>query len=600
MLAVIRRLITVILFLLFGFENLAAETDTIVETERQLAGLSPDTARVNVLLELGRYYCSRQNDKALLYLQQALTLSNELGYNKGIARSFLWQGRVFYYKDEYAMAESYLSKAKEMLEKTAEVRDLAFYHFAAGSLYDLTGNFIRAVWEYQEAARLSATVGDESLRSGSLASLGSVYNRIKEPDNALVYLWESLSIRENLGDQIGAASVMTCIGESYEEKKMYDSALHYYLKGYQIRLASKEIRPLASSEYSLGKLYNKKKEYFKAIGMFNSALRHYQMLNEKTGLCITGLELARSLNYTGQSKPAEATATESLNLAEIMKNNELISNAYETLAEIAAFNNDFREAYRYSVLQKKVGELLALQKKDMTIKEMEARFRVQRMNDEVEQLKFKSNAQRKNIILLGVSSATLMVILVLLILLYRSKVQAHRRKNQLLEQEALIRRQSDELAEKEKLILREKVETQSRELAAKALEMLIINETMGRIIDRLQQLNNRQASTDDIETEISRIVREIELHTQNNTWQEFDTIFKNIHTEFYNKLLERCPDLSAAEIKIAALLKLNLTTKEIAAITLKSEEGIKSTRYRLRKKLQFTSDDHLVPYLMQL
>lgn len=600
MLAVIRRLITVILFLLFGFENLATETDTIVEKERQLAGLSSDTAKVNVLLELGRYYCSRQNDKALLYLQQALTLSNELGYNKGIARSFLWQGRVFYYKDEYAMAESYLSKAKEMLVKTAEVRDLAFYHFAAGSLYDLTGNFIMAVQEYQEAARLSASGGDESLRSGSLASLGSVYNRLKEPDNALVYLREALAVREGLHDQIGAASIQTCIGASFEEKGMDDSALFYYLKGYHIRIASKDIRPLASSEYNLGKLYNKMKRYDKAIRIFESANRHYQLLDEKAGLCITGLELARSLNYTGNKNKAATTAGESLNLAIKMNNNELISLSYETLTEIAAFNNDFREAYRYSVLQKKVGELLALQKKDMAIKEMEARFRVQRMNDEVEQLKFKSNAQRKNIILLGVSSATLMVILVLLILLYRSKVQAHRRKNQLLEQEALIRRQSDELAEKEKLILREKVETQSRDLAAKALEMLRINETMGRIIDRLQQLNNRQASTDDIETEISRIVREIELHTQNNTWQEFDTIFKNIHTEFYNKLLEQCPDLTAAEIKIAALLKLNLTTKEIAAITLKSEEGIKSTRYRLRKKLQFTSDDHLVPYLMQL
>ncbi|HPS49470.1 MAG TPA: transcriptional regulator [Bacteroidales bacterium] len=600
MLAVIRRLITVILFLLFGFENLAAETDTIVEKERQLAGLSPDTAKVNVLLELGRYYCSRQNDKALLYLQQALTLSNELGYNKGIARSFLWQGRVFYYKDEYALAESYLSKAREILEKTADVRDLAFYHFAAGSLYDLTGNFIMAVQEYQEAARLSASGGDESLRSGSLASLGSVYNRLKEPDNALVYLREALAVREGLHDQIGAASIQTCIGASFEEKGMDDSALFYYLKGYHIRIASKDIRPLASSEYNLGKLYNKMKRYDKAIRIFESANRHYQLLDEKAGLCITGLELARSLNYTGNKNKAATTAGESLNLAIKMNNNELISLSYETLTEIAAFNNDFREAYHYSLLHKKVGEILALQKKEMAIKETEARFRVKQMNDEMEKLKLQSNAQRKNIILLGVSSATLLVILVLIILLYRSKVLAHRRKNQLLEQEALIRRQSDELAEKEKLILREKVETQSRELAAKALEMLRINETMGRIIDRLQQLNNRQASSDDIETEISRIVREIELHTQNNTWQEFDTIFKNIHTEFYNKLLERCPDLTAAEIKIAALLKLNLTTKEIAAITLKSEEGIKSTRYRLRKKLQFTSDDHLVPYLMQL
>jgi DNA-binding CsgD family transcriptional regulator len=58
--------------------------------------------------------------------------------------------------------------------------------------------------------------------------------------------------------------------------------------------------------------------------------------------------------------------------------------------------------------------------------------------------------------------------------------------------------------------------------------------------------------------------------------------------------------LSATEIKIAALLKLNLTTKEIAAITFKSDGGIKITRYRLRKKLALTSDENLVPFLMKI
>jgi len=51
---------------------------------------------------------------------------------------------------------------------------------------------------------------------------------------------------------------------------------------------------------------------------------------------------------------------------------------------------------------------------------------------------------------------------------------------------------------------------------------------------------------------------------------------------------------------MAALLKLNLTSKEIAAITYKSESGIKTMRYRLRKRLQLSSDEKLIPFLMQL
>jgi len=51
---------------------------------------------------------------------------------------------------------------------------------------------------------------------------------------------------------------------------------------------------------------------------------------------------------------------------------------------------------------------------------------------------------------------------------------------------------------------------------------------------------------------------------------------------------------------VAALLKLNLNTKEIGAITYKSEAGIKSARYRLRQKLGLAKDENLVPFLIQI
>jgi hypothetical protein len=42
----------------------------------------------------------------LLYLQNALVLSTELNYKKGIAQSFLLQGRAYYYKDDYPLAKN--------------------------------------------------------------------------------------------------------------------------------------------------------------------------------------------------------------------------------------------------------------------------------------------------------------------------------------------------------------------------------------------------------------------------------------------------------------------------------------------------------------
>jgi DNA-binding CsgD family transcriptional regulator len=76
--------------------------------------------------------------------------------------------------------------------------------------------------------------------------------------------------------------------------------------------------------------------------------------------------------------------------------------------------------------------------------------------------------------------------------------------------------------------------------------------------------------------------------------------FGRVHANFYGELLRICPELSPSEIRIAALLRLNLSTKEMEALTFKSESGIKSIRYRLRKKLGLDSDDNLTAFLIRI
>jgi len=595
-----RPLIPLLIFLLLSLRGTGVPDDTLRIREQQLAVLPNDTVKVRKLLELGIRYCSRANDRALLFLQQALTISNELGYTKGVGKSYLWQGRVYYYKDEYALAESYLARAKEVLGKYGDQSDQAMVHFSLACLYNLNGNFRDAIREYQEAVVLAGAAGNESLRATSLVGLGSIHTRMKEPDLALGYFREGLEIQQHIRELPGIASALTNIGGSYEEKNLYDSALAYYRQGYQMRLTQKDDRPIASSEYSLGIIFTKMKRYDEAVRFFKSALERYQRLEEQAGIISADLQMAIALNHAGDKTAAWNTASTALAAARRLRNPALTGNCYEVMAAIAAVNADFQEAYKYSLLHKSISDSINLQKKERDIREMEARFQLQRISDRMDNLVLQSRVQRKNIVLLSILLVTLLAALLLTVLLYRSKALLHRRQKRVFEQEAIIREQQEALAEKEKQRLREEVEIQNREMAAKALEMLRVNEMLGSIISSLRYLESEASGRQDMKDEISRIATEIELHTRNNSWQEFDTIFRNIHGGFYGKLLEKCPGLTATEIKIAALLRLNLSTKEIAAITLKSEEGVKSMRYRLRKKLNFTSDEHLIPYLMQL
>lgn len=85
-----------------------------------------------------------------------------------------------------------------------------------------------------------------------------------------------------------------------------------------------------------------------------------------------------------------------------------------------------------------------------------------------------------------------------------------------------------------------------------------------------------------------------------STWKQFEMRFKDIHPDFYKKLSVKHPSITPAELRLAALLYLNLNTKEIAGILHQTMESVKVSRTRLRKKLAIEDEIKLATYLMQI
>ena len=100
---------------------------------------------------------------------------------------------------------------------------------------------------------------------------------------------------------------------------------------------------------------------------------------------------------------------------------------------------------------------------------------------------------------------------------------------------------------------------------------------------------------------IQKVVLDLQSNLQPELWQEFEFRFQQVHEQFYKALNEKFPDLSPSDRRLCAFLKLNMTTKEISAITHQNAKSIDVARTRLRKKLSLTGTDHnLVSFLSQL
>ena len=73
----------------------------------------------------------------------------------------------------------------------------------------------------------------------------------------------------------------------------------------------------------------------------------------------------------------------------------------------------------------------------------------------------------------------------------------------------------------------------------------------------------------------------------------FNANFEDVHADFLKKLKHDQPSLSADDLKLAAYLRMNLSSKEIAPLFNISIRGLENKRYRLRKKMNLSLDTNL-------
>lgn len=81
-------------------------------------------------------------------------------------------------------------------------------------------------------------------------------------------------------------------------------------------------------------------------------------------------------------------------------------------------------------------------------------------------------------------------------------------------------------------------------------------------------------------------------------WKLFESYFNSTHQHFMDRLRQQYSDITTGDLRICCLLRMNLSTKEIASLLNVSIRAIELRRYRLRKRLTLEADTNLVDFLM--
>lgn len=132
------------------------------------------------------------------------------------------------------------------------------------------------------------------------------------------------------------------------------------------------------------------------------------------------------------------------------------------------------------------------------------------------------------------------------------------------------------------LSLQNNIEKKNKKLMVKTLHLLKRKEYDNRIAQKIDEI--AEYLDVDIKDKLLKLKNDLKISANTAFWDEFEKIFTELNETFFDNLKEEYPELTANDLKHCALVRLNMSVKDVALLLGISPRGVETTRYRLRKK----------------
>ena len=314
----------------------------------------------------------------------------------------------------------------------------------------------------------------------------------------------------------------------------------------------------------------KAKDYFFKARELNGEIKN------KSQLGISYRSLGDVLYQEKKYQPALDYYQNSLRFAKEVADNFEIVRDYLNIANTYEQIGNIPKAYEYRKKYSVMHDSIFSQENNQKISALELRYKTEKSEQEIAILEEKEKTaklQRLGLI------AGLLTTLVVFGLLYYSIRQ--RMKRNRLEREHV----------------KAELEFKKKELTSHALHLAKKNE----VLEGLKQKAAELKKTEGGGKAYQELIQTINFDQQDDkVWENFTHYFEAVHKDFEKEAVSRYPDITKNELRLMALLKMNMSSKEIANILNISSDGVKKARQRLRKKMQLSPEDSLETAILSI
>ncbi|MFD2565579.1 tetratricopeptide repeat protein [Aquimarina rubra] len=536
--------------------------------------INNETGLANGYYNYGVYYNTiDKEDSARIYYKKAYNLFDKLNNDNGKHSASYGLAILEYDYGNHDEALEITKKNIDLYENKINdsIRLAIDYDFIA-LIYAAKGNFKLAIANSLKAVRILEKSNKPIRLADALSHLADHELSLEDFTKSLEHKKKALSIYRENDDKYYVTVALNDIGNTYYYLKDYDNALEYLKKGLDTANALNLVDIKRNLLDNLGKTYTATKDYQKALENLNQALK----IAEETKQNYRKSEILNNLGtlYNETNKPLKALSTfnEAIDLGKKFKNSEALGNSFynrsDTYLNLKQPQLALTDYKQYTTIKDSIFSKEKTQQIEelRTIYETEKKEQqIQIQKNEIELLGAKNKVSNLQRILLALALA--LALIAVYAFYQRNK------RNKLAKEKA----ESD-------------LEFKTKELTTHALHLAKKNE----VLNDLKQKAKILKADANADPGYQMLIQTINFDLQDdNNWENFSKYFEQVHKGFNNKAQKLYPNVTKNDLRLMALLKMNLSSKEIANILNISNDGIKKARQRLRKKMGLDSNESL-------
>jgi len=570
--------VNVIFILIFSivFQSPAQNTTKTENLESSLKLENKPAQKVVILLSLSDELVDENPEKSLAYALEALRLAENTNDHDKQFKSLVQITQLNINKGDIKQAMIFGQRAMELAEKNKSPEESYKAYMMIGYVYDALGDYDRSTESFFQCLKLSEKLNDPRKKFRAYNGIGYSNFNLNNYAKALEYYQKALAICREIKDTMGISCELNNISAVYGSQNDTQYIERYVREAVVINLKMNNLNWVCINYGNLASYFLERKNYDSAFSYIQKKLEIANHIQNTFQIASSIHQLANYYNVTGNQEKALKTALEAFSLAAKFDIKKQVYESSVLLRDIYRQRKDFRQAYHYDTLSYQMQDTLNLDVNSSNTTRLELQYALEKNLNEK-----RLNDQKRN-----AAAIIVLVILIALIILILMLFVRHRLKTK------YFKLQKDKLEDE--------LDFRNKELASNVMSLMKKNEIISEIIHRLIEVK-QTALKDETKTAIDKIASDLQNNMEKGIWDEFELRFRQVHKEFYDKLMHMYPDLSPNEQKLCAFLRLNMTNKEISELTGQSTKALETARYRLRIKFGL-SNSHvsLINYLSSI